>query len=159
MDAARCFSPSTDGIAFTQITMSQLPPAATSLAQVYFVSDAPGGQSLVVSDGTSWRAFGRGAQFIKAVSDSTGVVPITFSPVFAAPPTVIVTLLDIASGTGTLADKVTNLTATGCTVTITRSQNLPSSILALSALANFSPFGNGNVAGVTAMVLAAPPTQ
>ncbi|RFC66437.1 hypothetical protein DYI37_03060 [Fulvimarina endophytica] len=137
--------------------LQDLPSANQTTGQVFFVSDAPGGASMMVSDGVNYRQFARGVQTALVQTNSQGKATWAFPVAFPSVPAVFPTVLNTGGGQPFLCE-IETVSATGVTVALKRSRTLLNPILNLGALAGFDVFGGTVGANVGVYMLAIPLT-
>jgi hypothetical protein len=113
------FQPATDGITFPPKAWASLPDVTKSTGLAFFVADAPGGASLVISDGTVWRPFARNisSQTYTLTAADNGLHTFTFSA--TAKPNVQYSIEDNTT-TGLLTSNLQGVTTTSATVRVNR---------------------------------------
>ncbi len=141
------YAPSAQALTLMRTNYADLPAANTTEGMVYFCPDAPGGMSMVVSDGVYYRPFARGNQAEVATLDASGNATWTFSPPFSAVPIVAYMVENPASAQPVTVD-ITAISTTSVSVHGYRAQTLPTSILSLVGLQNFNVFGGASLSGV-----------
>ena len=156
MAQAPAFSPATAGIAIPSTAYAGLPAAADNTGVLMFCPDAPGGGSLVVSDGSTWRAFARGYQSKIVTADANGAFTWTFTPAFPAGTLPVVGyMVQQASSNQPVVVEITSLDNTQVTIKARRSQTMLTT--SLSALLPFDVFG-ANASGAIVHLRAGPAT-
>jgi hypothetical protein len=145
------------GMKFPETQWARLPDPGDWAGMSFYCKDAPGGSSLVVSDGKKWRVFARNIfTGRKALTVGMGgLATFSFGEVqFDELPTLIVTLSD-PTKTGRLSTFVEVESKTGCSIRVTRGSTLPG---LTTSLVGFDPFAGAQTNGVIVNLLAVPNT-
>jgi hypothetical protein len=145
------------GMKFPETAWLNLPDPGDYVGMSFYCKDAPGGSSLVVSDGKKWRVFARNIFTGRKTLTTAmgGLATFSFGEVqFDELPTLIVTLSD-PQKLGRLTTFVEVESKTGCSIRVQRGSVLPNT---LTSLTGVDPFAGAQTNGVIVNLLAVPNT-
>lgn len=153
------FSPATMALTLPTVAYASLPLASDYPSSVVSCPDAPGGASLLFSDGSYWRPFARGQQSKRVTTGAGGVVTWTFATPFPAGVTPVCNYMVENTGAQPMSVEITAISNAAVTIKLKQARSLPATLTLLTALVNFDIFGGTGVSGITVHLTVRMPTE
>lgn len=156
---AQGFSPATMAMTLPTVAFASLPAAADYPNSVVSCPDAPGGASLMLSDGTYWRAFARGQQSKRVLTNASGVATWQFATPYPAGAIPICTWMVENTAAQPMSVDITAISNTAMTIKLKQARTLPATLALLSALISFDIFGGAGISGIPVHLTVRMPTE